>query len=84
MKCAAAPVLIGGIALGQDAATVPPAPPPANSQPAALVPEKNLCAERADPVAVGSVQWNGWGRDLFNTRYQPEPAIRAMDVPKLA
>ncbi|HEX3398474.1 MAG TPA: PQQ-binding-like beta-propeller repeat protein [Steroidobacteraceae bacterium] len=50
----------------------------------ALVPEKNLCAARADPVAVGSVQWNGWGRDLANTRYQPEPAIRAMDVPKLA
>ena len=52
--------------------------------PVVLAPEKNLCAERADPVAVGSVQWNGWGRDLFNTRYQPEPAIRAMDVPKLA
>ena len=29
------------------------------------------------------MQWNGWGRDLSNTRYQPEPAIRAMDVPKL-
>jgi polyvinyl alcohol dehydrogenase (cytochrome) len=48
-----------------------------------LTPEKNLCASRADPVSVGSVQWNGWGHDLFNTRYQPEPAIRAMDVPKL-
>ena len=54
------------------------------SRPAAMAPEKNLCAARADPVAVGSVQWNGWGRDPFNTRYQPEPAIRAMDVPKLA
>ncbi len=51
--------------------------------PAALAPEKNLCADRAGPVAIGSVQWNGWGRDLANTRYQPEPAIRAMDVPKL-
>jgi polyvinyl alcohol dehydrogenase (cytochrome) len=30
------------------------------------------------------VQWNGWGRDLDNTRYQPEPAIRANDVAKLA
>ena len=60
------------------------APTPLPAQvPLALVPEKNLCAARADPVAVGSVQWNGWGRDLSNTRYQPEPAIRAMDVPKL-
>jgi polyvinyl alcohol dehydrogenase (cytochrome) len=92
IKCAPLLVLAGGIALGQEAATVPPASPPSppaspaenNQVPVALEPEKNLCAERADPVAVGSVQWNGWGRDLFNTRYQPEPAIRAMDVPKLA
>ena len=47
-------------------------------------PKKIFARRAADPVAVGSVQWNGWGRDLFNTRYQPEPAIRAMDVPKLA
>jgi polyvinyl alcohol dehydrogenase (cytochrome) len=80
-KCAPLLALIGGIAFGQDAA--PPAPPPRNAL-IALVPEKNLCSSRADPVAVGSVQWNGWGRDLFNTRYQPEPAIRAMDVPKLS
>jgi polyvinyl alcohol dehydrogenase (cytochrome) len=50
----------------------------------ALSPEKNLCADHPSPVAVGSVQWNGWGRDLSNTRYQPEPAIRASDVAKLA
>jgi len=35
-------------------------------------------------VALGSALWNGWGRDLDNTRYQPEPAIRASDVAKLA
>jgi len=33
---------------------------------------------------LGSVQWNGWGRSPDNTRYQPEPAIRASDVAKLA
>src|SRR5277367_4935466 len=78
-------LLIGGIALGQDAPRVPPVPAQENARPpVALVPEKNLCAARADPVAVGSVQWNGWGRDPFNTRYQPEPAIRATDVPKLS
>jgi polyvinyl alcohol dehydrogenase (cytochrome) len=77
-------LLIGGMVLAaQDAPSVAPAPPPGNVHLPALAPEKNPCAARADPVAVGSVQWNGWGRDLFNTRYQPEPAIRAMDVPKL-
>ena len=49
----------------------------------AMVPEKNLCAGPTAPVAVGAAQWNGWGRDLENTRYQPEPAIRAADVAKL-
>jgi polyvinyl alcohol dehydrogenase (cytochrome) len=44
----------------------------------------NPCPNAAGPVALGSAQWNGWGRDLDNTRYQPEPAIRASDVPKLA
>jgi polyvinyl alcohol dehydrogenase (cytochrome) len=43
-----------------------------------------LCPNPADPVALGSAQWNGWGHGLDNTRYQPEPAIRASDVPKLA
>ncbi len=44
----------------------------------------NLCPDAAGPVALGSAQWNGWGKGLDNTRYQPEPAIRASDVPKLA
>jgi polyvinyl alcohol dehydrogenase (cytochrome) len=48
------------------------------------LPERKYCAESAGPVALGSAQWNGWGRGLENTRYQPEPAIRASDVPKLA
>jgi polyvinyl alcohol dehydrogenase (cytochrome) len=34
-------------------------------------------------LALGSAQWNGWGREIENTRYQPEPALRATDVPKL-
>jgi polyvinyl alcohol dehydrogenase (cytochrome) len=51
---------------------------------ASFAPEANRCPERAEPVALGSVQWNGWGKDLDNTRYQPEPAIRASDVEKLA
>src|SRR5580698_1513550 len=82
--------LIAVSAAAQEAQAPPAltAPPPLSTPttataPAVLGPEKNLCTTRAEPVALGSVQWNGWGRDLANTRYQPEPAIRAMDVPKL-
>src|SRR5229473_3058608 len=42
------------------------------------------CPSAAGPVALSNAQWNGWGRGLDNTRYQPEPAIRASDVSKLA
>ena len=46
---------------------------------------RKICAQRLrNPSPLGSAQWNGWGRDLDNTRYQPEPAIRASDVAKLA
>jgi polyvinyl alcohol dehydrogenase (cytochrome) len=97
--CAVTALLLGGavsFALAQNAPaglaaqTASPLPS-ASSLPAAvtasapaMMPEKNLCSSSAGPVALGSVQWNGWGRDLDNTRYQPEPAIRATDVAKLA
>jgi polyvinyl alcohol dehydrogenase (cytochrome) len=62
------------------------AQPPAPTEPAAPAPlsEHILCSDPAGPVALGSAQWNGWGRGIENTRYQPEPAIRATDVGKLA
>src|SRR5882724_11480200 len=47
-------------------------------------PEDIACPSAAGPVALSNAQWNGWGRGLDNTRYQPEPAIRASDVSKLA
>jgi len=56
----------------------------AHAGPVDALPERNICAAAATPLALGSAQWNGWGRDVENTRYQPEPAIRASDVPKLA
>jgi polyvinyl alcohol dehydrogenase (cytochrome) len=60
-------------------------PPRALAQPPADGgPEHILCSQAAGPVALGSAQWNGWGRGAENTRYQPEPAIRATDVAKLA
>ena len=42
--------------------------------------KKILCTAAPIRSRSVSVQWNGWGRDLDNTRYQPEPAIRAIDV----
>jgi polyvinyl alcohol dehydrogenase (cytochrome) len=45
---------------------------------------ENACASPAGPVAIGAAQWNGWGQDLDNSRYQSEPAMRAVDVTKLA
>jgi polyvinyl alcohol dehydrogenase (cytochrome) len=44
---------------------------------------RTLCADPPRAISLGSAQWNGWGRGAENTRYQPEPAIRATDVPKL-
>jgi len=67
------------------------APPPAASptdapHEAAEAPSAGqiLCPDQSGPVALGSAQWNGWGRGVENTRYQPEPAIRATDVARLA
>jgi len=78
--------------LAQPAAAPPPASPPpaAESAQPTVVPaqpgavEHILCSDPASPVALGSAQWNGWGRGVENTRYQPEPAIRATDVARLA
>jgi polyvinyl alcohol dehydrogenase (cytochrome) len=70
------------------AAQMSPPPPPATE--AAGVAEgaspgaQILCSEPPGPVALGSAQWNGWGSGIENTRYQPEPAIRATDVSRLA
>lgn len=58
--------------------------PAAIEAPSGAAAPRVLCARAAGPVALGSAQWNGWGRGADNSRYQPEPAIRATDVPKLA
>jgi len=91
--CVLAALGLGGFAVVAAAqGTEPPGQGAAGAGPgqaatplaAPLPPEKNLCEDAAGAVALGSVQWNGWGRDLDNTRYQPEPALRAADVAKLA
>ena len=52
---------------------VPNAPPVADT---------NLCKTNG-PLQPGGPQWNGWGRDLGNSRYQPKPGFAASDIPKL-
>lgn len=43
----------------------------------------NLCKANSRPVDLKGPIWNGWGRDLDNSRFQPKPGIAADDVPKL-
>lgn len=43
----------------------------------------NPCAKPARELRMSAQHWNGWGRDLGNTRYQPKPGLRAADVPRL-
>jgi polyvinyl alcohol dehydrogenase (cytochrome) len=81
VAAAVAAALALGLAASAATAVAAEAPPPV---PAETSPVRILCAAPESPVALGSAQWNGWGRGPDNTRYQPEPAIRATDVPKLA
>jgi polyvinyl alcohol dehydrogenase (cytochrome) len=88
-------VLLGG-AIAAAAQGGPPAAPiaqiapvgpgepaaPETAAPAAFQ-VANPCPEPAPAISVGTAQWNGWGRDPDNSRYQPEPALRASDAPKL-
>jgi polyvinyl alcohol dehydrogenase (cytochrome) len=46
-------------------------------------PAANLCPRPGGPIDLAAPGWNGWGRDLENTRYQPDPGLAAADVPKL-
>jgi polyvinyl alcohol dehydrogenase (cytochrome) len=80
--CALALLFLGGTAILARADNAPAAGAAAPA--GAMLPENNPCPSSAGAVALGSVQWNGWGREVDNTRYQPEPAIRANDVAKLA
>jgi polyvinyl alcohol dehydrogenase (cytochrome) len=43
----------------------------------------NLCKGAPGPINLYGPQWNGWGRDLDNSRYQPKPGVKAEDVPRL-
>lgn len=41
------------------------------------------CATAPGPLRLSDADWNGWGNDPENTRYQPKPGLTAADVPNL-
>jgi polyvinyl alcohol dehydrogenase (cytochrome) len=41
------------------------------------------CSGSVKPFTPGAGDWNGWGVDNTNTRFQPQPGLAAADVPKL-
>src|ERR1700722_4962434 len=41
------------------------------------------CATSAKALTIAPTDWNGWGQDLGNSRYQPNPGLAPADVPKL-
>ncbi len=46
-------------------------------------PNANLCVGPAGPIDLDGPHWNGWGRNIENTRFQPDPGFKAEDVPRL-
>ena len=43
----------------------------------------NRCTSDPPLRAPGPGDWNGWGVDLANTRFQPRPGLSAADLPRL-
>ena len=41
------------------------------------------CAAAPGALRTSDADWNGWGNDLANSRYQPKPGLTAGDVPNL-
>jgi polyvinyl alcohol dehydrogenase (cytochrome) len=46
-------------------------------------PMAGQCTSPAPKFSVAADDWNGWGVDPGNSRYQPKPGLSAADVPKL-
>jgi polyvinyl alcohol dehydrogenase (cytochrome) len=64
-----------------DLAALLSATPAADGAEAAAV--TGFCEAPGGPIDLESPQWNGWGRDLDNSRFQPDPGLRPEDVPRL-
>lgn len=46
-------------------------------------PDANRCTGPAPEIKVGADEWNGWGRDEANSRFQPKPGFTAAEIPRL-
>ena len=46
-------------------------------------PAANMCKAPGGPIDLKDGHWSGWGRDVENSRYQPDPGLKAADVSKL-
>jgi polyvinyl alcohol dehydrogenase (cytochrome) len=44
---------------------------------------KNLCSGTGVFKPFSGSEWNGWGVDAANTRFQPDPGLSDRDIPKL-
>lgn len=51
----------------------------------AAVGAEGFCATSAGPLGdpASLPRWNGWGNDLSNSRFQPDPGLSAADVSRL-
>lgn len=45
--------------------------------------QAGLCKGTAPAIHVQKGDWNGWGSDRENTRFQPSPGLSAAEIPKL-
>src|ERR1700722_7943923 len=46
-------------------------------------PAAGRCSGNPKPFAPGAADWNGWGVDSSNARFQPHPGFQAADAPRL-
>src|SRR5450432_2862130 len=46
-------------------------------------PKPNPCADSGGPITPPGSNWNGWGRDLDNSHYQPSPGFAFAQVARL-
>jgi polyvinyl alcohol dehydrogenase (cytochrome) len=45
--------------------------------------ETPACAHSPQSLTLAGPEWNGWGRSMENRRYQPDPGLTALEVPRL-
>jgi polyvinyl alcohol dehydrogenase (cytochrome) len=43
----------------------------------------NKCAKPAPAIDLKAPSWMGWGNDIHNTRYQPNPGLSVQDIARL-